>query len=74
MGTTLDNHNAQYSIDVKDEIEAIIARTSPDWVADNGITLLISGPTISNAEEATIETIAASSSADRPSLTVVYTS
>jgi len=69
-GITPSAHDTQYSIDFKDEIEAIIARGS--WAEGGTITLFISGDTLSSMEQATVETIAASASADKPSLTVVY--
>jgi len=69
-GVTPSASSTEYSIDFKDEIEAIIARGS--WASGGTITLFISGDTLSSMEDATVETIAATLSADKPSLTVVY--
>ena len=69
-GITPSSDETQYSIDVKDEIVAIIARD--DWASGGTITFFLSGPTTPDFESAAAETLAASSSSDKPSLTVVY--
>tara|TARA_R100000808_G_scaffold22950_1_gene50379 strand:+ start:339 stop:989 length:651 start_codon:yes stop_codon:yes gene_type:complete len=77
-GVTPSSQAETYTIDVKTEIEAVIARGG--WSSGNNITLLLSGPVEDNMGTCTgsgdddlsdVETVASSSG--KPKLTVVYT-
>lgn len=76
-GATPSAVSTTYAIDVKTEIETVIARDG--WSSGNNITLFLSGPVVpamgsctgSGSDDSDVETVASSSGT--PNLTVVYT-